>query len=47
MTDHPAEGMQGARELAMIAADCHRSKWEFDVSDENPPTAAEARQWLM
>lgn len=32
--------------LAKIAAECHRTKWEFDYSEEDPPTRQEALQLL-
>lgn len=34
------------RALNKLAAECHRAKWEFDYSEEDPPTRLEALRLL-
>jgi NTP pyrophosphatase (non-canonical NTP hydrolase) len=43
----PAVTADEASDLVKLAAECHRAKWVFQVDEEAPPRAHEARQLVV
>jgi hypothetical protein len=43
----PAVGGEARGELTKIAAECHRAKWQFDLSEDYQPSKSSARALIL